>query len=247
MKDGERFFRAAKSAAGAKPVVVLKSGRSELGAQAAASHTGSLAGSDAVFDAVCGQTGMIRVGDFPEFIGALRAFDMCSAPKGDRIGVVSITGVGCVLAADACGESGMRLADISDLTKMRLKAAAPDWASVTNPADIWSTIEQLGPADAFARMSEAMIEDDSVDILLLIFVLLEEGYFDAAASLGPIVNAHRDKPVLACFLGGRKDLLENFQSGLENARIPCFDSVSSAVRAASFLSKRAQRSGMSIK
>ncbi len=238
VKDGERFMRAAKNACKKKPVVILKSGRTEVGAKAAASHTGALAGSDRVYDAVFRQSGMIRVDDFEEFFGTLRAFDMCPAPKGNRIGVVSITGVGCVLAADACGMRGMQIAALTDGTKENLEELVPDWAVITNPADIWSTIEQRGGADAFRKMSEHIIADENVDILLVIHVLLEEGAFDAAKAFAPIRQAHPDKPIMACYLGGRKDLLENYQTGLESIGVPVFKGPLSAVSAASRLYQR---------
>ena len=235
IKDGDRFFAAAKAAAARKPVVVLKSGRTEVGAKAAASHTGSLAGSDAVYDAVFRQAGIQRVFSVPMMFDVLRAFDRCSLPRGNRIGVVSISGMGCVLTADACGDFGMQLARVTDETQRRLEAMVPEWAPITNPADIWTTIEQKGPAESFRMFSEVMLEDANIDILLVISVLLEEGSFEPAPVLEPLAKAHPDKPILACYLGGRKDLLEQFREGLEAVNIPVFDSPERAVHVASYL------------
>jgi acyl-CoA synthetase (NDP forming) len=240
VNDGRRFLRAARRAAGRKPVVALKSGRTELGARAAASHTGALAGSDAVYDAVFRQTGIHRVDDFGDFFAVLRAFDLCPLPRGWRVGVVSITGVGCVLAADACGEFGLELAAIGPATQARFRELAPDWATVGNPADIWSTIERLGPLDAYGKMCAAMIADDAVDILLVVAVLLEEGRFDAAAAIAPALAAHPGKPVLACALGGRDELLAEFQLGLELSGAPVFSGPRQALLAASHLCRRAE-------
>ncbi|RJO70315.1 MAG: hypothetical protein C4523_05530 [Myxococcales bacterium] len=238
VKDGDRFRRAAEEAARKKPVVVLKSGRTALGAQAAASHTGAMAGADAVYDALFRQMGFQRVEDFAEFFGVLRSFDLCPLPAGNRIGVVSITGVGCVLAADACGAHGMTLAPITSRTRERLESLVPKWAAITNPADIWSTIEQRGPFEAYRSMCETMIADENVDILLLIAVLLEEGAFDAASALAPVRAAHPDKPLLACYLGGRRDLLDDFRAGLESIGVPVFDGPAAAVKTASYLVAR---------
>jgi len=238
VKHGPRFLRACKIASQNKPVVILKTGRTESGARAAASHTGTLAGSDAVYEAIFRQYGIQRVYDFVDFFNVLRAFDMCPIPAGNRIGVVSITGVGCVLTADACEEYGMALAPISDQTHKRLKALVPEWASIANPADIWSTIEQIGAFEAFRKMSEVMIEDKNVDILLVISVLLKEGYFDAGAAFAAIKANHPNKPILACYLGGWKDLLESFQNDLEEIGIPVLNSPNAAVKAASYLYNR---------
>jgi acetate---CoA ligase (ADP-forming) len=247
VKDGPRFMRAARAASAKKPVVVLKSGRTEIGARAAASHTGALAGSDRIYDAVFQQTRMRRVGDFEEFFNLARAFDMCPLPRGKRIGVVSITGVGCVLAADACGMTGMEMADLTSKTKEALKHLVPDWATITNPADIWSTIEQRGPAEAFRKISEYMIADENVDILLVIHVLLVEGAFDAAEVFGPIKGAWPDKPIMACYLGGRDDLLADYQLGLESVGIPVYKGPQQAIQVVSHLYQRSLSNSSSLK
>ena len=240
VQDGPRFFAAAREAARRKPVVVVKSGRTATGALAAASHTGALAGEDAVFEAVFRQAGVQRATSLEEMTGLLRAFDMCPLPRGNRIGIVSLTGVGCVLAADACGEYGLELAPLSPPTQARLKELAPDWATITNPADIWSTIEQRGPADSFLQVGEAFFSDENVDMVLLISVLLEEGSFDAGAALEPLVTAWPDKPVLACYAGARRDLEDDFRKGLHAIGVPVFSCVASAVHAAARLFERAR-------
>lgn len=236
--NGPRFMQAATAASRQKPTIVLKSGKTEVGARAAASHTGSLAGSDAVYDAVFRQTGLQRVDGLNDFFDVLRTFDMCPIPNGKRIGIVSITGVGCVLAADACGAYGMELADISERTKRKLKSLVPDWAPISNPADIWSTIEQRGPFEAYQKMCEIMIDDPQVDILIMIAVLLDEGAFEADKALAPIKKSYPDKPILACHLGGRKQHLESFQHGLEAIGVPVYKGPTAAVKAASFLYQR---------
>ena len=240
--NGPRFSQIARYAAELKPVLVLKSGRTALGAAAAASHTGALAGADAVYDAVFRQAGVGRVDTFDELFGTLRAFDLCPAPRPTgRIGVVSITGVGCVLAADACGACELPVASITAETRARLGSLCPEWAAIGNPADIWSTIEQRGPAAAYREIGRTLIVDPNVDLLLLIGVLLEEGAFDAAAVARDIRELAPDKPVLACHLGGREDLLQSYQRGLEAAGIPVFRGPAEAIRAASFLVSRARR------
>ena len=220
--DGPRFAAALERAAKAKPVVIVKSGRSELGAQAAASHTGSLAGADAVYDALFRQVGAMRVDGLHELTDTLRGLTLCPKPAGPRVGVVSITGVGCVLAVDACEELGLTLASIGDNTKAALQALAPEWMPLTNPADIWSTIEQRGPFAAYQESCRAMLNDPQVDILLVVGVLLEEGHFDTAAALAPLCEAFPAKPILACHLGGRADLLDAFSRGLEQVGVPVY-------------------------
>ena len=238
VKDGQRFIKAAELAAGKKPVVVLKSGNTELGAQAAASHTGSLTGTDAVYDAVFRQTGIQRVSYFNDLFNVLRGFDLCPLPKGNKVGIVSITGAGCVLAADACSANGMEIAPISEYTRKRLKELVPEWVHITNPADIWSTIEQRGSFEAYQKMCKIMLDDDNVDILLIISSVIEEGVFDTAAALGPVRASNPDKPILACHFGGHKDHIETYQRGLESVGIPVYGRLEAAVQVASYLYQR---------
>ena len=231
LSNGPRFMEVAASAAKAKPVVVLKTGRTAEGARAAASHTGAMAGSDAVFDALCHQSGMLRVHSFVELFSTLRVLDMCQAPRSNRVGIVSISGAGCVLASDACGDSGLELAPITAETQRRLARLAPPWAVITNPADIWSTIEQKGPGEAYRSITEVMLRDDNVDMVLVVALLLEEGSFDAAAMLGPLKKAFPHKPMVSAYLSGRKDLNEAFSLGCEREGIPVFNDPVEAVMA----------------
>ena len=242
VKDGPRFRRALTRAAAAKPVVVLKAGRTAAGARAAASHTGSLAGSDRVFDAVFRQAGALRVPDFDALFGTLRALDMCPPPRGPRVGVVSLTGVGCVLAADACAAEGLEVAVLTDETCARLAEVAPEWAVITNPADIWSTIEQRGPEASFEEISRILLGDPNVDILLVISVLLEEGSFDPALAFGRLRREFPGSPILACHVGGRRDLLDQFRRGMEGVGIPVSRGPGEAIRTAALLRRRASTS-----
>ncbi len=240
VKDGPRFQAALARAAAAKPVVVLKAGRTDAGARAAASHTGSLAGSDRVFYAVFRQAGANPVDDFDGLFGALRAFDMCPIPKGPRVAVVSISGVGCVLSADACAAEGLEVAGLTDATRDRLAEVAPDWAVITNPADIWSTIEQRGPEESYDLISRILLADSNVDILLMIAVPLEEGSFDPAPVYRRLRAEFPLKPILACHFGGRRDLLDRFQRGMESVGVPVYRGPAAAIRAAAGLWKRLQ-------
>ncbi|MGD0168535.1 MAG: acetate--CoA ligase family protein, partial [Smithella sp.] len=142
--DGWRFIRAADMTCKRKPVVVMKAGHSEAGAAAVASHTGSLAGSDAVFDAVCRRTGLVRTYNSEAFFDTLSAFEKLPLPRGNRMGVFSITGMGCVAATDAAEEYGIVLPELSPVTLKKLGEVMPSWAPVRNPIDTWSAIEQHG-------------------------------------------------------------------------------------------------------
>jgi acyl-CoA synthetase (NDP forming) len=238
VKNGSRFLEAAAKAARSKPVVVLKAGRTGEGARTAASHTGSMAGSDDIYAQVFHQTGLQRAEGFSDFFDILRGFDLCPAPAGGRIGIVSMTGVGCVLAADACSANGLPLAPVCEKTRSAMKALVPGWAPISNPADIWSTIEQRGPFESFREMCGIMIRDEAVDILIVITVLIDEGAFDAAAVLEPLRSEYPGKPVLFGYVGGSKENIEAFQTSLEPIGVPVCHSPERAVKVASYLHQR---------
>jgi acetyltransferase len=134
---GRMFLEAAKRATVKKPVIIFKSGRSKAGAKAALSHTGSLVGDDHIFDAMCRRTGLIRVKGGPEFKDAIHALLCMRAMEGPRIGVLTITGAGGIMVADACEDFGLNLAKLPEGLAEKLKEGIPDWINVSNPIDIW--------------------------------------------------------------------------------------------------------------
>jgi len=134
---GADFLRVASQATMEKPVIVFKSGRSQAGAKAAISHTGSLVGEDHVFDAVCKRAGIIRVKNGAELTDAIRALLLMGEMKGPRVGVVTVTGAGGIMTADACEDYGLTFAKLPEGLADTLTQGLPEWIPVSNPIDIW--------------------------------------------------------------------------------------------------------------
>jgi acyl-CoA synthetase (NDP forming) len=220
--DGRRFLRAAAAACRKKPVVVMKAGRSEAGAIAVASHTGSLAGSDAVFDAVCRRTGLVRVANSEAFFDTLSAFEKLPLPRGNRIGVLSITGMGCVAATDAAEEYGIAIPALQPETLKKLGEVMPAWAPVRNPIDTWSAIEQHGSRKATSHIARCLIEQKDVDALLVTFVLMPESMFDIPEAFGDIFRRHPHKPVFASYYGGTAKEINHVHEGFAALGVPCY-------------------------
>jgi acyl-CoA synthetase (NDP forming) len=239
VKDGRKFLEIAKGVTKKKPVVVLKSGRTERGKKAISSHTGSLAGIDEVYDGVFAKTGVVRVPDFDHFYDCLKAFSYVPLPKGNRIGVVSITGVGCVLAADHSGETGLVTPPLSKKAKDEMKKVFPVWARVGNPVDMWFAIENVGPKKAYEVITRTLANDDSIDTILLIFTLIPESDFDAAQVMSKIRDENPGKPMLACFMGGELSMFNKWYAAFEEAKIPVFPDPGRMVRAAGALTQYA--------
>ncbi len=237
--DGAAFRRAAARLARAKPLVAVKSGKSELGRAAAAGHTGTMAGEDAIFAGLLRQLGVERARDFEDFFDLLEGFARLPLPAGDRVGVVSITGVGCVLWADAAAEEGLRPAILSSQTLSRTREVFPDWAPVRNPVDMWSAIERSGVEAAYRALSGALLDDPGVDALLCIFTLIPESEFDAHTLFDGLRRAHPEKPLLACLFGGDAERALEFRRGLRRAGVPVFASPARAMRVLGALRRRA--------
>ncbi|MGD0280074.1 MAG: acetate--CoA ligase family protein [Smithella sp.] len=220
--DGRRFIRAADKASKRKPVVVMKAGRSEAGAAAIASHTGSLAGSDAVFNAVCRRTGLVRTHNPDAFFDTLSAFETLPLPRGNRMGAFSITGMGCVAATDAAEEYGIVLPRLTPATLKKLGEVIPSWAPVRNPIDTWSAIEQHGSRKTSAHIARCMLDQKDIDALLIILVLMPESMFDIAETFTEIIGNHPDKPVFASYYGGTAREIAHIHEGFAALGVPCY-------------------------
>ena len=227
--EGKRFVRAATAACKTKPVVVMKAGRSEAGAIAVASHTGSLAGSDVVFDAVCRRTGLIRAHNSEAFFDTLSAFEKLPLPRGNRMGSLSITGMGCVAATDAAEEYGVVLPALQPATLKRLGEVMPTWAPVRNPIDTWSAIEQHGSKKATSHIARCLLNQADVDALLITFVLMPESMFDISEAFTEIFSRHPNKPVFACYYGGTAREIAHIHEGFAALGVPCYPTPERAI------------------
>ena len=163
--DPSGMLRAfARARAARKPVIMLKVGATDVGAAAAASHTASLAGSDQVFDAVFRQYGVCRVPTIDELFDTAYAATMGVYPTGNRLGIVTISGGGGVLMADAAVEQGLEVPAMPPATQAKLKALIP-YAGVRNPVD--TTAQVLGQPDLLGTNMDIMLTEGGCDIITL--------------------------------------------------------------------------------
>ena len=227
VKDARKFMSAARAAARAKPVLVIKSGRHAAGAKAALTHTGALAGSDAVYDAAFRRAGFIRVFDLDELFAAAETLGHVTALAGSRLSILTNGGGIGVLAVDRLADLGGSLADISPATMDKLDAALlPIW-SRANPVDI------AGDADAkrYAVAMDHLLEDDANDAVLVMNVPTAlASAADAAKAVVAATERHRKqgfapKPVFAVWVGGGKRAAEIFNG----AGIPDYATEADAV------------------
>ncbi len=195
------FVRIARNVTVRKPIIALKSGRTEAGAAAAASHTGALAGLDAATDALFEQCGVIRVSSIEELFDIAIAFANQPLPKGNRIAILTNAGGPAIMAVDAIVGAGLQLAKLGDRTKRKLEDILPEEASTKNPVDM---IAAAGPEE-YERAMEAMLADRRVDALITIFVPpIVTKEIEIAQAIAKTSKKY-SKPVLSCFLGRTED------------------------------------------
>jgi acetyltransferase len=197
-----------------KPVLILKSGRTEEGASAAASHTGSLAGKDEICDAAFMQAGIIRCSNIEEMFNIAIAFVYQPFPKSNRIAIVTNAGGPGVLTTDAAVKEGLQLARFSENTTLQLKRSLPTTANINNPVDVIGDAR----ADRYGAAISAVLKDANVDG---IFVILTPQSMTDIESIAIEVSrsaANSVKPVYTSFMG-QADVAEGIKI-LEYNNIP---------------------------
>lgn len=225
ISDARKFMSAARAAARNKPVIVVKAGRAPDGARAAASHTGALAGSDAVFDAVVSRAGMLRVDTLEALFDAAETLAHPHPQRGDRLAIVTNGGGAGVLAADAVALGGGKLAQLSPASMAALDQCLPATWSRGNPVDL--TAES--PVQRYQEALRILLAAPEVDSVLFVHAptALVPAAEIAAACL-PLVG-RAEKPVLACWLGG--PTVAAARASWSAAGIACFDTPERAVAA----------------
>jgi len=171
MKDSTRFLGVARRVALKKPIIALKTGRSEWGARAIQSHTGSLVGGDVTWDAAFKQAGVIRVDDVEELTDTLRAFYKLAPMQGRRVGIVTFSGGVAVMGIDAIQRYGLEVAQFSPRTIALLRELLPAWQGVGNPADLGPAImvRKLQTLETLEMVMKAILDDPGVDAIFGIF------------------------------------------------------------------------------
>jgi len=165
LKEGRRFFQLAKETTVRKPIIVIKAGGTKESAQAVRSHTGTLAGSDAVYAAAFRQAGVLRVDDEDELCDVVTALLYQPLPRNNRIGILTIGGGLGVVAAEACEREGLEIAPLASSTLERLDAYLPPRWSHRNPVDMAGIGMDKSPA-TFSSLW-ALMEDKNIDAILL--------------------------------------------------------------------------------
>lgn len=198
--DGRAFIDTAREVTAHTPIVVIKSGRTKAGAEAAASHTGSIAGSDQAYQAGFHQAGVLRAMNIQEVFDVGRVLSGQPPLERDDIAVVTNGGGPGVLTTDAIGESQLTIAKFEDDVRTELETLLPEGADVTNPLDIIVDAD----LDRFRETLDTVLGADTVGSVIVLSVPTALFEFEELAELiGEVQNQH-GKPVVACLMGGKE-------------------------------------------
>ncbi len=203
MQDAKTFTNISRDIARNKPVLALKTGRSELAAKAAQSHTGSLTGSTEVWQAALKQTGIIQVADLEELIDLTRIFSVLPLMEKSKIGVATTSGGLGIMAIDACQYSNLEISKLSSYAKNLLGAMAPSWLKVGNPVDIWPIMMTSQPlTKPLIAGLKALLSDSELGAVLFIGAASDEKWGSGLCQLlSELAAKHQDKPLVCCIFG----------------------------------------------
>jgi len=226
LRDPSTFMEVATEVAAKKPVLAMKAGRSEAGAQAAASHTGGLAKEDLATDLIFKKAGILNFMDEGELITAAAAFASQPIPKGNRVGIITNTGGPAVIATDIMCDAGIELPPLSEKTESLLKEKLFPEAAVHNPVDVLAT----GTAEHYRACLDAMMADDNFDAVLVGFVTPFFVDCDSIAREIVAVSKQQKKPIVCNLMTDKQQWTETVKIFKEGG-VPCFALPGEAARA----------------
>ncbi|MEO1090110.1 MAG: bifunctional acetate--CoA ligase family protein/GNAT family N-acetyltransferase [Pseudomonadota bacterium] len=224
LKDARKFMSAARAASRTKPVVVIKTGRSAEGAQAAETHTGTMAGEDDVYAAAFRRAGMLRVGNLSEVFAAVETLGMGLRVKGDRLAILSNGGGMGVLATDELVGRGGQMARLSDETRSSLDELLPRFCSMTNPVDIAADADP----ERYRKALALLLADDTLDAVLVLNSPTAVNRLDKCADAVIEAVKERRRPTLTCWLG--KEGPRAARKRFADAKIPTYDTPEDAIQ-----------------
>ncbi|HQG31226.1 MAG TPA: acetate--CoA ligase family protein [Deltaproteobacteria bacterium] len=203
VRDGRRFFESARRLGRKKPIVLLKGGQSDAGSRAASSHTGAMASNAKVFDAVCRQTGIVKVEQSMDLLDLAAAFSSLPLPKGNRVGIMTLGGGWGVITADLCSRYGLIVPPLSPELLARFDSMLPPYWSRSNPVDI------VGEPDnkLMTTIMEELMKWDGCDAIINL------GILGRAIFIGQMTDAaERADPTYSKeFFDGIKAYMQDFE------------------------------------
>ena len=224
IENGREFMEVAEKTSREKPIVMIKSGRTDKGGSAASSHTGSIAGSYQAYQAAFRKAGIVEAESNRELLDFGRAFSYQNPPEGDSIAIVTNAGGPGVITTDEISQKGLELAEFSEETREELEEAMPDESTPHNPLDV------IGDAghERYRQALKTILADENVDAVIVLLTPQANTEIDKTAKSIVAADQGSDKPVFASFMG--EEDVESGKKILEENDIPEFEDPVDAVK-----------------
>ncbi len=230
--DGKNLTKIARKVATRKPVIFLNGGRTEAGAKAAMSHTGSIAGNSRIVETAIRQTGMIKADDFTELKDFAKVFSTQPLPKGNRIAVITLAGSVGVVVSDLCAEYGLELPKLTPETTDSLKELFD--TPVANPVDLYFSVTKIGFTKTLETTFPDAFKDPNIDAAVLILAGFEYTREAVQKKIIQRIVKEVGKPVVVCMIVGYNRFKNVIMDEL-GKELPVFPSLISGVKALSKL------------
>jgi acetyltransferase len=239
LNQGKDFLPLAARVVKEKPIVVHKSGRSETGAKAAMSHTGSLAGNYKLLQAALKQTGVTFLEDGGQMPYAVKSLRNLPPMKGNRVAVITYSGGAGIMISDGLEKHGFRLASLSSEVIDQVAALSPGWMPLSNPLDIWPAVMMHGARKAYTVALKVVLKDPHVDGIICVAIapLPEFSFLNVSEALNDVVETSpAEKPVSGWIYGpNTTEVQMQFES---KNRIMIYPTLELATQALSWLRDR---------
>lgn len=239
MQNSRHFLEAVSRIARKKPIVAMKTGRSQVAARAAQSHTASLAGSDCVWEAALKQSGVIRLDTSEELGDMARSLAVFPLMKGRRVAIISVSGGLGVLAADVCCQYNLDIARLSPATLRKIRSFAPAWQDIDNPLDIWPSIMimKYPLKRVIGETIDLLVDDPGVDAIMFIFGVINAPMCTMVTNtLTERFRLHGGKkPIVCCLMGTHASEVKKHLEDTGNAVV--FPTLESAARALGYMAR----------
>jgi 3-hydroxypropionyl-CoA synthetase (ADP-forming) len=237
LENGRKLFEAARGVTKQKPIVILKSGKSQLGSKAAKSHTGCLAGSYAVAKAAFEQAGIIVTATIDQLFDAVKALSMQPLPEGRNLAMVTNGAGPCVMAADKIDQCRLKIAPLSQISISKLTKALPSYCFISD-----TTVDLTGSATSndYEAALQILADDSAVHVLMPFFVFQDTPLDERIVDVLQRIKKYR-KPIICCAAGGPYTRM--MIKRMETLGIPVYETAERAVNAANSLVHQAETAG----
>ncbi|MDD5169162.1 MAG: hypothetical protein PHN75_10115, partial [Syntrophales bacterium] len=221
IKRPRRFLKVAGEVTRKKPVVLLKSGATEVGKHAAVAHTAAMAAEDRLIDGMLHQAGIVRVHNYTHLILMGKAFSMIDLPRGNRVSFFAPSGAMLVVLADLCSRLGLEVPDLLPETVRRLQEISPPFIRMRNPVDIWPAASVKGVEYGYGEGMETALRDPNIDAVVVVLMLTEETGIPGYDFIIDLARKYPEKPILVTFSGDKR-YVDECRNYLEPRNVPTF-------------------------